>query len=275
MEKTRGQRIRKQIGIAAIPVGILGGIVALIVFSVVSSRSQPVVDPNAGRPVERPLRYTTPRFTSNSSGMLDVAVEVQNPNSMSGAESFMYTLQFQNSAGVIVHTVEEEGFLLPGETRFFTTLGVDFEGVASVSAVSVAGGDVVWRDLPDFTGITLTTKNKQYVAASGTAGAVVSGAVVNSTDLDFGSVAVSVVLFDADDRLLGVNETTIDDVRAGTERSFQTTWFADDIVGDVAALQVDVATDVFDPDNLLRNGSSSGVGDTLNTLDIGTNDAIR
>jgi len=242
---------------------------------ILSGRSQTAVDPAALRPMEQPLRYMAPRFVLNSSGMIDVAIEVQNPNSMSGAESFEYTLQFQDSSGTTLHTVAEEGFLLPGETRYFTTLGVDFDTVPSVASVAVSSGDVVWRDLPDFTGITLTTKNKQYVAASGTSGAVVSGAVVNSTDLDFGTVGVHVVLLGANEQLLGVNETTIDDVRAGTERSFQTTWFADDIVGDVTALQVDVATDVFDPDNLLRNGASQGVGDTLNTLDIGDEDNLR
>ncbi|MFH1460948.1 MAG: hypothetical protein ABIF84_00800, partial [Patescibacteria group bacterium] len=61
---------------------------------------------------------------------------------------------------------------------------------------------------------------------------------------------IDILLFDQDHQLLAINTNEIRTLLAGQERDFVTTWF-NPIKGQVAFIEVEPETNIFDPDNFL------------------------
>ncbi len=220
----------------------------------------PPVDPATLLPeapvVHTPIAVLKTAFLPGANDSLDVMLQLQNSNERVGAESFTYTLKFLDESAAVVFEQTEDSYILPAETKYVTSLGNTFAGVETVKEVQVFLNDAEWKEIEEFTGISLVTKGREFQATEDGRGVEVVGTIANSTSFDFRRVKVNVILFDDNDKVIGINATVLDDVKSNSERFFQATWFRDDIQGNVRGLQTSVETNFYDAGNFLTNVGS-------------------
>lgn len=249
-EKTDAARVMKQIGFLSIPIIIVLGIVGVILYSTVL-QPEPPPPPPPPPSEEKPINIIQTAFLRGQVGKVDTLIQLRNPNEREGASSFAYTIGFLGSNGEVLDTYIGQSYILPGETKYVTNVGLGVVQADRVASIEVEISDSVWEEIPEYTGITLVTKGKQFFPSNVVTGPYVTGAVSNATNFDFRLVLVNVVLYDRQQNVIGINTTTLDNVKAQTERSFQVTWFQNGILGDVAAIDAEAQTNLFDQANLV------------------------
>lgn len=274
--KTSRQRLLKRLFIIFPFILLFVGVVLFVLYQILW-KSEPLPPPPVVS-TERPITVLRSAFVRTSSGAIDLLLHVENPNERVGAETFAFRVDYIDAGGATIGTYDGKSFILPGETKYVTVLGLRLDVADRIASVRTTIIETSWKELDEYTGIDLVTKGKQFHEASGSTGALVTGTVSNATNFDFREVKVNVVVFDSAKNVIGINATTVENVKANTERSFQATWFRDELEGDVAGLDVEAETDFYDRINLLpfsEEGSETPSLDRTDGIEIQDDDLDR
>ncbi|MDD2730900.1 MAG: FxLYD domain-containing protein [Candidatus Portnoybacteria bacterium] len=194
------------------------------------------------------------RFFSLENNRYDLAAEISNPNSNFGLGKLNYNFQLKGEDG---QTISKSGsaFILPGQTKYLVEANFDAgQKIKSISLVLPSIDKNDWQELKsdyDPRTVTLYAKDRQFqYLESGAAIAQATGVIKNESSFDFDRVMVSVVLFDADKQVIGVNKTEASTIPSGSERYFSVLWF-EPLPGEVKSLDMLAETNLFADDNFM------------------------
>lgn len=157
-------------------------------------------------------------------------------------------------------TEQKNGFLLPGEGKFITDLGVKLPRSALKAALSIS--DLKWtristRDIPDYNDWSGARLNFEISDVNFAPAAVLDGGsasratfkVKNVSAFNYWQVGFRVILYRGA-TIVGANYITIPNFQSGEEREAAVSWF--DTIGQVTKVEVEPEVDIFDEDVYMR-----------------------
>lgn len=252
------KRTQKQIFIGLIFVLIIGGasfgfidkffIIEATCFDGIKNGTEEDVDcgtlacGTACREPIRPLEVSLEKLFQIKSGDYDFVAKIVNPNTAHGASSIQYTLI--TSAGDRSGTT----YILPGQTKYLVLTSFRTDIVASAPKLDIQS--VQWEKLNVPAGeVSLINRRGDFSNSANES--FFEGVIFNGSNYDFDSVDVSVVLFDASNSIVGVNQTEIRTLLSKTERSFKVVWPLPQV--GVARTEVQVSTNLFENSNFIKS----------------------
>ncbi|MCX6781151.1 MAG: hypothetical protein NT003_03515 [Candidatus Magasanikbacteria bacterium] len=186
----------------------------------------------------------------------DFAAPVQNKNN-----NWYVLITYQFDVAGVASTPTKTVYILPGEKKYLTALGISYPG-QTITDASFKIVNIMWSridshsiaDVPSFLQehSSFTTSNATYVAAgsvtnTGVAqdtGNRITFSITNNSAYNFWSVPVQILLMRAGG-LQGIEETQIDSFRTGETRTIDLrNYVKDQLVDEVDVLP---SVDVFDP----------------------------
>jgi len=189
----------------------------------------------------------------------DLAAKIINPNPNYGLSLFRYTFKIYDGAGALILEQKGKDFILPGESKYL------IEGKLALSAVPAKVEIMIdkvnkeeWLKLSqDYQAPEIYIHNKLIQPlADNKEGAQASGIIKNNSNYDFDRILVAVILFDENNKIIGVNKTEARTVLAGEDRYFSALWFSP-IRGQIKTAEMQIDTNLFSNDNfMLRFGVS-------------------
>lgn len=204
------------------------------------------------------LAVDSPLTLVGGQGSYDFVASVTNPNKEWRAN---FTYHFEAGG---LKTPVKPGYLLPGDTTWLDALGQKSD--SSPGSAVLRFDTMGWQrvDLhftrPDYRAwaasrLDLETGDIKFVRPAATDPLNTSRAsftLTNNTGYSYHSVGLIVTLWGAGDQLLGVNDITISDLRAGDQRPVEAVWFSD--VPGVTGVEVKPVVDIFDPKAYIAPG---------------------
>jgi hypothetical protein len=193
---------------------------------------------------------------TGGTGKYDLAARVTNPNAR-------WWVEFDYRFEIEAEGVSHHGYILPNQPAFALALGVRSEARPSSPALAVS--NLTWHrvdahaTLPNYeawsaarlaltvSGITFTSP--QAGDALGISRATFT--VKNDTAFGYHTVGFVVSLLSGG-RLVGINEVTISELRAGESREVTATWFSD--LPSVSRVEVQPEVNIFSARSYLAPG---------------------
>ncbi|MBU0731779.1 hypothetical protein KKC88_02765 [Patescibacteria group bacterium] len=176
---------------------------------------------------------------------------ITNPNPDWSAKTLFYT--FTGSGGT---TQPVESFILPGETKTLTDLGVPNSGTGT-SKPKIVISDIKWlkakTDMPEliFEFNDLKYQTAEPVSGDDSAGSIVSGTVINKSAFGFYETKVTVVLTYSN-APVGVGVTRINDFKSFEERPIELRFPDRYPIG--VDMEPEIEVNILDEDNLIYPG---------------------
>lgn len=190
------------------------------------------------------LRVSETAFVDGGNGTYDVVARIVNPNYLTGLDSFPYEIQLKDESGNVIASRKANGFILPADSKYLVEIGLrPMEGKVLKSAEIVIG-KAQWKELTDISNPQLDVNNKKYEKNSAGFGSVVSGVVKNNSPYDLDSLNVVVVARDQYGKVLGLNVTKKEAIRAKEERSFMVSWPLD-FKAEVSKLEIEAQSNIY------------------------------
>lgn len=243
------QRKRKQALVAVIFFLIIGGLGFLVYRGVRPPSPTPTPNPTINL---APIQIVNRWLLNVENNDYDFLAKVTNPNTDYGSPDVEYEISFFNAGGTRISQKTGSFYILPGQTKYLIDSPLKFQERISRAELAVKSAD--WQKLGSLAlaGANLVVKNSSYnPILQPSVFAKVGGEVLNNSDFDLNKVGISVVLFDSENNPLAVGQTEINTFLAKTSRGFELTWFAP-FVGNVARVDAEANTDVFENSNFLR-----------------------
>jgi hypothetical protein len=178
----------------------------------------------------------------------DFVAQINNPNSLFGASRANYVLNINTEDGTVF---KREGtfFVLPGQTRFLIIPGIKTQ--SKINDISIEITSIEWQKISNFEQISFPILRKSYqIINNDGVFSEFEAIVFNNSDFSFDKVDVSVVLFDDQDQIIGVNRTDIRTFISKTERGFKVIWPTEIPVS--IRQDVEVLTNIFENSNFMR-----------------------
>lgn len=259
-----GGRIIKQLIIALIFILILSGFGFLIYWVIqpgpscydgIQNQEEEKVD--CGGPCPACEMFTIEdikvvwiKAVSNQENFYDLAAQIQNPNQNYGSGRVPYQFELYDSQGNLITQSKGITFILPNQTKYL--LEVRIECLQPISRVKLLFGEIEWQKPEDYQAPQLAIQQKEYrlLPSEETGFSQARGVLINKTNFDFEKIDIDVLLFNPTNKLLALNKTEIRTLLAGQERDFIVSWF-NQINGQVASVEMEAETNIFDPDNYL------------------------
>lgn len=190
---------------------------------------------------------------SAEAGFYDIVVQIKNPNQNYGSGMLPYHFELFGGQNNLIGVLSGESFILPNQTKYIVRLKVGVS--APLNRVKITFGDIKWQKLDGYQTPQLVVQQKEYRSLSEEpVYAEVRAILANKTNFDFDKIDIDILLFDASRRIIGLNATEIRSLLAGQERDFVASWFSP-IAGEVAFVETEAETNIFNPDNYLRGQS--------------------
>jgi hypothetical protein len=201
--------------------------------------------------VGKDLQVQEVTFVSGGSGSYDILGRFLNPNSAIGASEFRYTFELKDANGQVLSTRSGKNYALPQETKNIIELNMETGGLPVRATLTMS--DVVWekasgyREKP-----AVNIYQKRYgPTTSGFGFSRASGLLSNESSYDFRSIDVGVILRDASGRLLALNKTRQNNIKAGESRDFDLVWPLP-FPGVVEQVDMEVDADVYHSENFSK-----------------------
>lgn len=189
----------------------------------------------------------------------DLVAKIVNPNPNYGLSLIRYTFKVLDEAGALLLEQKGKDFILPGESKYL---------IESNLALSVSPAKIEltidkvskedWLKLSqDYQAPEIYIHDKLVQPLpDNKEGAQASGIIKNNSNYDFEKILVAIILFDENDKIIGVNKTEARTVLAGEDRYFSALWFSP-LDGGIKSAEMQVDTNLFSNDNfMLRFGAS-------------------
>jgi len=192
-------------------------------------------------------------------GHYDLAARIINPNPNYGLSLIRYTFRAFDEAGASLLEQKGKDFILPGESKYLIEGNLELSAVpAKVELTVDKASKEEWLKLSqDYQEPEIYVHDKLIQPmADNKEGTQASGIIKNNSNYDFDRILVAIVLFDENNKIIGVNKTEARTVLAGEDRYFTALWFSP-LNGEVKSAEMQVDTNLFSNDNfMLRFGVS-------------------
>lgn len=188
-------------------------------------------------------------FVSEENNTYDIVAKINNPNDAIGAESFNYTFALKSEAGEIIATSEGNSFILPADNKYIAKIGMKTSNNSVPESVEFSISNVKWSTLKDIAKPQVGVYSKKFENDPAGIGSVVEGILRNESMYDFKKIEVVIVLRNENDRVVGINTTQKESIRAKEQQSFRITW-PTSILDNVQKIEIDPQINVFDSQNL-------------------------
>lgn len=194
----------------------------------------------------REVRFDAPIVLSLPDNRLDVVVPVQNENA-----NFWVELDYHFVIGG-VETREYKDFILPGQAKFLTGLGIRHEG--NIGAVELRVDRRVWHridahEVPDYESfrdarLSIEAVNPTFTPATGEEGSKTSFALRNRSAFSYYDADLLILLYRGD-AIVGVNKIRLDELVAGAAEDVEVFWFQ--TIPQVTRTEVIPSINILDP----------------------------
>lgn len=184
-------------------------------------------------------------------GGYDLYAQIHNSNQMYGASSFKYEFIAKDSAGTEIANFSDDGFILPGETKYVVKNNLPMN--IAPSTVELVIGETSWVEKNEFyEGPQLRIINKKYnLITSGIEYAEALGLLNNDSALDFSLINLEIILKNGNGKIVALNSTEMRTVKAGEGRDFRVFW-PNKFPGEVASMEVQAEVNVFSSDSFVK-----------------------
>lgn len=194
-----------------------------------------------------PLSVQWQKLLPAGTGEYDFVALINNPNTAYGASRIDYEI----SATGMAQPIRNFFYIAPGQTKYliYPSIGADNLGDANLKIVQAN-----WAGIKNLSSekIDFIIQRKDYkIINTGGIYSQVEGIIVNDSDYDFNKVDVSVVLFDADNNVIGTAKTNIQTLPSKDSRYYKVFW-PTVFSGDVSRVDVEATTNIFDNSNFLK-----------------------
>jgi len=184
----------------------------------------------------------------------DLAAKIVNPNPNYGLSLVKYNFKVFDEANSLITQQSGRTFIMPGQSKYLIESNLTLLAApAKVELVIEPASKEEWEKLSsDYREPEIYIHDKQVQMLDSDKGAAqASGIIKNNSDFDFDKILVSVILFDEDKKIIGVNKTEARTVLAGEDRYFSVLWFSS-LRGQVKSVEMQVDTNLFSNDNFMR-----------------------
>ncbi len=180
----------------------------------------------------------------------DLAARIKNPNPNYGSGQVPYQFEVYDSQGNLTNRLTGSTFVLPNQTKYL--LQTKTEVKQPVGQIKLSFGQIDWRKIEDYQPPELFVQQKEYhlLPSEELGFSQVKGILLNRTNFGFEKIDIDILLFDAGNQLLAVNQTEVRTLAAGQRRDFTVSWFRE-INGQVNFVEAEAETNVFDSANFL------------------------
>lgn len=201
--------------------------------------------------VGQDLQIQEVAFVSGGSSSYDILGRILNPNGAVGASEFRYTFELKDANGQVLATRSGKNYALPQETKSIIELNMETGGIPAKATLIMS--DVVWekasgyREKP-----AVNIYQKRYgPTTSGFGFSRASGLLSNESPYDFRSIDVGIILRDASGRIVALNKTRQNSIKAGESRDFDLVWPLP-FPGTVEQVDMEVDADVYHSENFSK-----------------------
>ena len=192
------------------------------------------------------LKVQETSFVTGGNGTYDVVAKIYNPNDSLGAKSFNYTFTLKDSAGTVIATKSGTDFILPVDTKYVAQLGLTTQNGAVAASAEISISAPAWAPLGNVEKPQLNVYNKKFDKVATGEGSEADGLLSNDSGYDLNKITLVIVLRDVNGKVVGINTTEKDTVRAAEQRDFRLSWpYA--LPGSVQSMEVDAQSNVLDP----------------------------
>lgn len=190
------------------------------------------------------------KAVASQDNFYDLVAQIKNPNPNYGSGQIPYQFELYDSKNNLISQSKGSAFILPNQTKYL--LQIKIASPRPISQLKLSFNEIEWQKIEDYQPPQLFIQQKEYRLLSGQelGFSQVKGILINKTNFDFDKIDINVLLLDSSQQLLAVNATEIGALSAGQERDFVATWFKK-ITGQVAFVEVEAETNIFDPSNFL------------------------
>lgn len=184
----------------------------------------------------------------------DLAAKIVNSNPNYGLASFKYEFKIFDAAGAEIGRRAGKNFILPGQNKYL------IEGQVKLLAEPAKTELIIepikksdWREIiSDYREPEIYIHDKQIQPSADNSAVVqASGIIKNNSDFDFDKIAATVILFDENKKIIGVNKTEVMTVLAGEDRYFSVLWFSP-VSGLIKSAEMRADINLFSSDNFMR-----------------------
>lgn len=187
-------------------------------------------------------------FAPGGNDTYDVVAKIYNPNDSIGAKNFKYTFTLKDSTGSTMASREGTSFILPSDTRYLVQLELPANGASVPKEANIEISEAQWEKLSGIGKPQLGIYSKKFGANPIGNGNEVEGTVRNESGYDFKKIDITIVVRDENGRVIGINTTQRDSVRAKEEQKFNVIW-PYPLEGNAQKIEVDPQVNIFDPQN--------------------------
>jgi|GEM_PF-2107531 len=171
--------------------------------------------------VKQPLAITERKIFDMGKGTYSGYVRLKNPNSEWGVSDQSYSVSFKSASGVPVHAHNASTFILPGADKVIAF--PRFSSSSAPTSLDLSLGESHFTRPVSMPTLSLEIQRRAIDLTADQS--VVSAVILNRTPFKLARVDLPVLLFNAQNQVIGANYTNINDLDYNESRSFQYTWF--------------------------------------------------
>lgn len=190
-------------------------------------------------------------ITPGGKGTYDAAFRVENPNAELGLSDFSYEIVLKDISGLRIASSSGRSYILPGEKKYVTIIGLKVDGVNEPVYMDVNLGEQKWQGVTkSIKGVQLNANVIKYGKVPGSDTTEVQAIVRNESDYDFDKVNIVVVVRNEEGRIIALNATEKNTMRSKEERDFRLVW-PYVVGGDVSRVTVEGYANILDSKNVV------------------------
>lgn len=243
---TQSQRKSKQTIIAT-----LYGLVFLLFFGITVFALFPASQQVSPVTISiEPLKIISTETIELSNGVVDMFVQIENPNNSFGIKTLPYTINLSDSTGT-PQTISGTTFVLPGEKTIFIPL-LNYPRGYSIDGFTIDDTSYRWtqfsrNELPE-----LVVRNVRAEVSSKAGNPfIIMGTVTNRSVYDLRNIELTVVVSNNQNDTIAINKTIVRLLTQGESRDFEFAW-NDPIPGfDISNVSIYPRSNVLDNDEFL------------------------
>ncbi len=202
----------------------------------------------------KPIEISWAKFISLENESYDLVASINNPNPNFGVSNLKYTFKIYDVSGNKSKGRSNPSYILANGHKYVIEGGVDVGqavGKVELTIETVAQKD--WSRInEEYRAPNIYVMNREFSMMSNPPGASqITGLIKNDSTFDFNSIDVSVLLFDSDKKIIGVNKTEARTVLAGEQRYFSTIWFSPIDKDAISSVDIQAETNILSDENFM------------------------
>lgn len=185
----------------------------------------------------------------------DLVAQIENPNNKYGLGELDYRFILLDSNKETIGEAEGTSYILPGQTKYIIRTKVNSLGEIMEARLELSPGTWLKKRRIEEPDMAVLPESKKLDLNP--AGRLELFAIAkNYSYYHFKTVDINVVCLDADNAILGVNHTTLNNFEAQTRREFRLRW-NQDFRSQLSDLIIDLNTNTYNPDNFIKAGDDN------------------